>query len=108
LYNKKKVVEEKKNTIRPASPRRYPNKAASPSRLNLEKVSTPRVETPPRKEVVKEEKRKVEEVCKPVKKEEPVEEAPKSNGERGLPPPLPPPPAIKVPSILNMKPKKKK
>jgi len=108
LYNKKKVVEDKKNTIRPASPRRYPNKAASPSRLNLEKVSTPKVETPPRKEVVKEEKRKVEEVCKPVKKEEPVEEASKSTAGRGDLPPLPPPPPIKVPSILNMKSKSKK
>lgn len=109
LYNKKKVVEDKKNTIRPASPRRYPNKAASPSRLNLEKVSTPKVETPPRREVVKEEKRKVEEVCKPVKKEEPVVEATKSTAdERGALPPLPPPPAIKVPSIALMKGKKKK
>lgn len=115
LYNKQKSVETKKNAIRPASPRRYP-KAASPSRLNPEKDSTPprRESTPPpakretRKEEPKEEpKRKVlEEVIKPSKKEEPVVE--EKSTERGQPPPLPPPPAIKVPSISSMKGKKKK
>ena len=58
---KKKVVQEKRQTIRPASPRRYPKGAASPSRLlnntpprkqDTPKAAPPKLE-PPKIEIPK-------------------------------------------------------
>jgi hypothetical protein len=69
----KKMVQDKRSTLRPASPRRYP-KAASPSRLAPMKERTP---TPPRKP---------EPVSLPISKPVAVE-LPKVE-----PLPLPPPP----------------
>jgi hypothetical protein len=95
---KRKVIEAKRQTIRPASPRRYP-KAASPSRLNTNVEDRARSATPSPKAPTPKAPTPVVPAPKPAKVEPKIETKPAAD-IKGAALPLPPP--LPVPSLTNL------